>query len=114
MVPAQKQLLAELTEALGEGNITLAKVASGTVANSTDWEVANGAMTSDTFCSHYCHGCNASVDPATTWTHPTDSQDCVDSMQKVADMTARGQLTESHAMGPFSGPLGEAARNLCA
>ena len=62
MVPAQRLLLGELTEALGEGNITLAKEHGGT--GFIDWQVVNAAMTSDAFCSAYCHGCNDSVTPA--------------------------------------------------
>ena len=51
MVPFQRQLFVELTSALGEGNITLAKETSQ--APAIDWQVANAAMTSDTFCSAY-------------------------------------------------------------
>jgi hypothetical protein len=108
MVPGQSQLFGELTAALGEANITLAKETGGTVMN--DWHDANAAMTSDTFCSHYCHSCNASTTPATTWVLPTDAQSCADSIATIANMSARGQLTQSHAMGPFDGPESAEAR----
>lgn len=108
MIPAQRQLFVELTAALGEGNITLSKETSAT--KMIDWQVANAAMTSDTFCSHYCHGCNDSVTPASTWTHPKDAQDCADSIATIANMSASGQLTQSHAMGPFDGPASAEAR----
>eukprot|EP00756_Hemistasia_phaeocysticola_P048082 Hpha_TRINITY_DN22524_c0_g1::TRINITY_DN22524_c0_g1_i1::g.185099::m.185099 len=107
MVPAQRELFVELTAALGEGNITLAKETSGTDA--IDWQVANGAMTSDTFCSHYCHGCNSSVSPASTWTK-SDYQVCADSIATIANMSARGQLSQSHGMGPFDGPYAQEGR----
>lgn len=107
MVAAQRQLFVELTAALGEGNITLAKETSD--APALDWQVANAAMTSDTFCSSYCHDCNASVDPSTTWSQ-TDARDCADSIATLANMSARGQLTQSHAMGPFYGTLSKQSR----
>eukprot|EP00040_Diaphanoeca_grandis_P024380 m.133890 g.133890 ORF g.133890 m.133890 type:complete len:393 (+) comp29705_c0_seq3:210-1388(+) len=102
LVPAQRQLLVELTAALGEGNITLAKETGGAPAD--DWQVVNAAMTSDTFCSAYCHMCNDSVSPVSVWSK-ADAQDCADSIATIANMSARGQLTQSHAMGPFRGPL---------
>jgi hypothetical protein len=52
----QRQLFVELTAALGEGNITLAKETSS--ARAVDWQVANAAMTSDTFCSAYWYDCS--------------------------------------------------------
>jgi hypothetical protein len=52
LVPAQTQLLADLTKALGPQSIVLAKETGGG-APFTDWMVANAAMTSDTFCSSY-------------------------------------------------------------
>jgi hypothetical protein len=104
----ERQLFAELTMALGEGNITLAKETSGTPMS--DWQVANAAMTSDTFCSHYCHGCNATVTPASTWVIPDDAQTCANSIATIANMSARGQLTQSHAMGPFAGAASAEAR----
>ena len=109
MVPAQRLLLSELTAALGEGNITLAKEHGGT--GFIDWQVVNAAMTSDAFCSGYCHGCNESITPASTWDIHTDAQKCADSIATIANMSARGQLTQSHAMGPFgSSPMAEEAR----
>jgi hypothetical protein len=107
LVPGQRLLMQELTAALGEGNVTLAKEHAG--ADSIDWQVANAAMTSDTFCSHYCHGCNDSVAPASSWV-PADYQTCADSIATIANMSARGQLSQSHAMGPFTGALGAEAR----
>merc|ERR1712190_322176 len=98
----------ELTEALGAEHITLAKETSGTKMD--DWQVANAAMTSDTFCSHYCHECNSSITPTSTWKHPEDSQACAESIYTIATMSERGQLTQSHAMGPFSGPASQEAR----
>ena len=83
-------MFVELTAALGEGNITLAKETSGTPA--LDWQVANAAMTSDTFCSAYCHGCNDSVTPASTWSSPKDAQNCADSIATIAAAAARGQV----------------------
>lgn len=99
MILAQRQLLGQLTARLGEGNITLAKEHAGT--SFTDWQVANAAMTSDAFCSKYCHQCKPSVTPASTWDPQTDAQDCANSIATIAKMSARGQLTQSHAMGPF-------------
>ena len=101
MIPAQRQLFVDLSAALGEGNITLAKETSGTAMD--DIQVVNAAMTSDTFCSHYCHQCNASTDPAASWVLPTDAQTCADAIEVIANMSARGQLSQSHGMGPFSG-----------
>ena len=101
MVPAQRQLLTELTAALGEGNITLAKEHGGT--SFVDWQVVNAAMTSDAFCSSYCHGCNNSITPMMNGWNGVSAQDCADSIATIADMSARGQLTQSHAMGPFEG-----------
>jgi hypothetical protein len=91
LVPAQRQLFVELTATLGEGKITLAKEHTG--VSSIDWQVANAAMTSDAFCSMYCHGCNTSVTPASRWTI-ADAQNCADSITTIANMSARGQLTE--------------------
>eukprot|EP00038_Savillea_parva_P026374 m.53646 g.53646 ORF g.53646 m.53646 type:complete len:436 (+) comp7470_c0_seq3:54-1361(+) len=105
---SQRQVLSELTDALTEGNITLSKETSGAPMN--DWQVANAAMTSDTFCSHYCHGCNDSVDPKTTWMVPDDAQQCANSMVTLANMSARGQLTQAHGMGPYTGPYAAAGR----
>ena len=96
MIAAQRQLFVELTAALGEGNITLAKETSGAPAN--DWQVANAAMTSDTFCSQYCHQCNNSVTPASRWAVPADAQQCADSIATIANMSARGQLTQVHSL----------------
>jgi hypothetical protein len=107
MVPAQRLLLAELTEALGEGNITLAKEHGGT--GFIDWQVVNAAMTSDAFCSGYCHGCNESVTPSSQWKEK-DYQNCAGSIATIANMSSRGQLTQSHAMGPFSGANGDKQR----
>ena len=107
MVPAQRLLLSELTTALGEGNITLAKEHGGT--SFIDWQIVNAAMTSDAFCSSYCHGCNNSVPPSHGWSGK-DAQDCADSIATIANMSARGQLTQSHAMGPVSGPFADDAR----
>jgi hypothetical protein len=95
LVAAQHQLFVELTAALGEGNITLAKESSGVPAN--DWQVANAAMTSDTFCSSYCHECGANITPASLWKVPADAQNCADSIATIADMSARGQLTQVRA-----------------
>ena len=58
--------------------------------------MANAAMTSDSFCSAYCHGCNASVTPAATWQVPRDAEQCEQSMALIANMSANGQLTQSH------------------
>jgi len=108
MIPAQRQLFVELSAALGEGNITLAKETSGTPMD--DVQVVNAAMTSDTFCSHYCHQCNESTDPAASWVLPNDAQTCADSIEAIANMSARGQLSQSHGMGPFSGTYAKEAR----
>ena len=64
-------------------------------------------MTSDSFCSSYCRAphCTNHTDPAAIWSHPGDAQRCADSIAVIADMSARGQLTQSHAMGPISGNL---------
>eukprot|EP00041_Stephanoeca_diplocostata_P009471 m.145982 g.145982 ORF g.145982 m.145982 type:complete len:396 (-) comp17754_c0_seq1:33-1220(-) len=107
LINSQRTLLEELMTAVGLGGITLAKETSGVVA--ADWEVVNGVMTSDTFCSQYCHKCNDSVSPATLWT-TSDAQNCANSIATIANMSARGQLTQSHAMGPFQGPLGDQSR----
>lgn len=107
VAPAQRLLLEELSAALGEGNITLAKETSD--APMTDWQVANAAMTSDTFCSVYCHGCNSSIAPASRWAKG-DAQACADSIATIADMSARGQLSQSHAMGPIDGEHAAEAR----
>jgi len=107
MVPAQRLLLTELTSALGEGNITLAKEHGGT--DFIDWQVVNAAMTSDAFCSSYCHGCNASATPGDHW-GASDAVSCAASIATIANMSGRGQLTQSHAMGPFSGPAAAQAR----
>lgn len=108
VAPAQRQLLDEISAALGEGNITLAKETGN--APMDDWQVANAAMTSDTFCSQYCHGCNQSVSPASLWKTPRDAQACADAIATIANMSARGQLSQSHAMGPFDGEFAAAAR----
>ena len=107
LVPGQRQLFADLTAALGAGAIVLAKETGGAAA--LDWQQANAAMTSDTFCSAYCHGCNASADPAALW-RAADAAHCAASIGTIANMSARGQLTESHAMGPLDGALGAAER----
>ena len=110
MVPAQRLLLSEITALLGDGNVTLAKEHSG--ASSTDWQVVNAAMTSDTFCSVYCHasnGCTNATDPASRWTK-SDAETCAASITTIATAAARNQLTQSHAMGPFGGTLGADAR----
>ena len=107
LAAAQRVLLAEISDALGDGNITLAKETSN--APALDWEVANAAMTSDTFCSAYCHGCNASVDPAALWSK-ADATACAASITTVASAATRTQLTQSHAMGPFVGALSAQAR----
>lgn len=100
-------LLAELMTAVGPGNITLTKETSDIVT--ADWEEVNGVMTSDTFCSQYCHKCNDSVTPASVWTL-YDAQNCANSIATIANMSTREQLTQSHAMGPFQWPLSDAAR----
>lgn len=107
LVAGQRQLLSELSAALGEGNLTLAKETGD--APMMDWEVVNAAMTSDTFCSQYCHDCNTSVSPASLWTK-SDYEGCAQSIATIANMSARGQLTQSHAMGPFTGPYADEAR----
>ena len=98
----------DLHSQLDNDTIILAKETSG--APAVDWQVTNAAMTSDTFCSLYCHGCNTSVDPATVWTHPQDSQSCADSIATIANMSQRGQLSQNHAMGPFTGPFSNTSR----
>ena len=108
IAPAQRLLLAQLSATLGEGNITLSKETSNAPAD--DWQVANAAMTSDAFCSTYCHGCNQSVSPASRWETPRDAQDCAQEIATIANMSARGQLSQSHAMGPFDGKHAAAAR----
>ena len=102
MVPAQRQLMSELQDALGEGNITLAKEHAGT--NFVDWQVVNAAMTSDAFCSSYCHECNDTVTPLQNGWSVDSAQNCANSLTTLAEMSARGQLTQSHAMGVFEGP----------
>ena len=64
-------------------------------------------MTSDAFCSSYCRPphCTNTTDPASIWSHPTDAQRCADAIATIANMSARGQLSQSHAMGPFAGDL---------
>lgn len=65
-----------------------------------DWQVANTVMTSDTFCSTYCKGCAPSVTPASRWT-PALRDDCVRAIETIANTSARGQISQSHAMGPM-------------
>ena len=65
-----------------------------------DWQVANTVMTSDTFCSTYCKGCGPSVTPASRWT-PALRDDCVRAIETIANTSARGQISQSHAMGPM-------------
>ena len=69
-------------------------------------------MTSDAFCSSYCRPphCTNGTDPAAIWSHPGDAQRCADAIATIANMSARGQLTQSHAMGPMSGSLGAEQR----
>ena len=55
-----------------------------------DWHVANTVMTSDTFCSSYCHGCNGSVTPRSVWTTKL-RDDCVASIETVANVCAGAQ-----------------------
>eukprot|EP00039_Didymoeca_costata_P025346 m.13040 g.13040 ORF g.13040 m.13040 type:complete len:394 (+) comp4777_c0_seq1:241-1422(+) len=99
IVPAQRLLLSELYDVLGENNITLAKETGD--APMKDWQVVNAAMTSDTFCSMYCHQCASNTTPASLWTS-ADAQACADSIATIANMSARGQLTQSHGMGPMT------------
>lgn len=110
LVVGQRELLVEITAALGEGNITLAKEHAG--VDAMDWQVVNAAMTSDSFCSSYCRPphCTNHTDPASIWSHPGDAQRCADSIATIANMSARGQLTQSHAMGPMSGSLSDEQR----
>ena len=107
LATAQRALLAEISAALGDGYITLAKDTSD--APALDWAVANAAMTSDTFCSAYCHQCNASVDPAALWSK-ADANACAAAITTIARATTRTQLTQSHAMGPFTGALSAQTR----
>ena len=107
LVPGSRQLLADLTAALGEDAIVLAKETGH--APMEDWRVTNAAMTSDTFCSRYCHNCNASVDPRAGW-GAADRDECLASMQTIAAVAARGQLSQNHGMGPATGALGAAQR----
>jgi hypothetical protein len=90
-------MLKEITTALGPGAIVLAKDTGG--APMRDFEVANTVMTSDTFCSSYCRGCDK-TSPPFKWS-PALRDDCVASMQTIANTSARGQISQSHAMGPM-------------
>ena len=107
LMPGSRQLLADLTAALGKDAIVLAKETNH--APATDWQVANAAMTSDTFCSRYCHNCNSSVDPRTGWA-AADRDECLASMKTIANVAARGQLSQNHGMGPVTGTLAAAQR----
>lgn len=98
LVPGQRQLFVDLIAALGEDAVVLAKETSSVPMN--DWQVTNAMMTSDTFCSQYCHNCSTSVDPKSRWT-TADRDDCVESINTIASAAARGQLSQSHAMGPL-------------
>eukprot|EP00041_Stephanoeca_diplocostata_P012206 m.203714 g.203714 ORF g.203714 m.203714 type:complete len:389 (-) comp18857_c0_seq6:172-1338(-) len=91
MVPAQTQLFNDLTTALGEEYIVLAKETGGGAAFN-DWKVANAAMTTDTFCSQY----------KTTKAPKFNKTQCAEDIATVQTMAARGQLTESHGQGDLS------------
>jgi len=52
LVAAQTQLFVDLTAALGQDRVVLAKETGGG-AGFLDWHVANAAMITDTFCSNY-------------------------------------------------------------
>jgi hypothetical protein len=95
---AQRLLLEEITAALGPGAMVLAKDTGGAPMN--DWEVANTVMTSDTFCSSYCHGCGSNASAAPPWTSAL-RDDCIQSIETIANTSARGQISQSHAMGPM-------------
>ena len=106
-MPGQAALFADLTAQLEPGAIVLAKETSNAAA--LDWQRANAAMTSDTFCSAYCHGCNASANPKTRW-GVKDRDHCAASLATIRDMAERGQLSQSHAMGPLDGAFSAAER----
>lgn len=89
LVPGQRLLLANLTAALGATHILLAKL-SYIEADATAFQVANAAMASDTFCSNY-----------KSQAHYNATQ-CRDAIRLNAQYAARGQLTESHGMGPLT------------
>lgn len=95
LVSAQRKLLDELQTELGEERIVLAKETGGGAAF-RDWEVCNGAMVTDTFCSNYKpeHG-NAT--PAQLF----DKDQCLNDILAVQQAAARGQLTQSHGQGPI-------------
>ena len=110
LVPAQRTLLSEMGTALGAKAIVLAKDTSH--APMTDWQVANTVMTSDAFCSTYCNApsCNKSTTtPAERWNNAS-RDDCVTSMETIANMSARGQISQSHAMGPTDDRPADAAK----
>ena len=96
---AQQLMLQEITTALGPRAIVLAKDTSGAPMN--DWRVANTVMTSDTFCSSYCRGCGSNPTAAPAWT-PALRDDCIQSMETIANTSARGQISQSHAMGAMT------------
>jgi hypothetical protein len=93
---AQRLMLQEVTAALGPRAIVLAKDTGGEPMN--DWQVANTVMTSDTFCSSYCHGCGNNPNAAPPWT-PALRDDCIRSMETIVNTSARGQISQSHAVG---------------
>eukprot|EP00039_Didymoeca_costata_P032832 m.39526 g.39526 ORF g.39526 m.39526 type:complete len:388 (+) comp9564_c0_seq1:31-1194(+) len=93
LIPAQAQLFADLTDALGQDHIVLAKETGGG-APFNDWQHANAAMVSDTFCSNYASGNR-------TPSELFDKDQCVQDIFELKNQSARGQLTECHGQGPI-------------
>eukprot|EP01065_Artemidia_motanka_P037459 TRINITY_DN4602_c0_g1_i1.p2 TRINITY_DN4602_c0_g1~~TRINITY_DN4602_c0_g1_i1.p2 ORF type:complete len:278 (+),score=98.65 TRINITY_DN4602_c0_g1_i1:370-1203(+) len=91
MIPAQTQLFVDLSKALGEHRIVLAKETGGG-APFKDGAVANAMMVTDTFCSGYTNGAT----PASVY----DASQCLADIQAVQATAERGQMSQSHSIGP--------------
>lgn len=90
IIDAQRTLLDDLWTALTDSHIVLAK--ESVVSGSQDWQVVNGAMVKDAFCSSY--------KPKDGKAPSFDKQTCLEQIQFVQHVSRRPMLTQLHAMGP--------------
>merc|ERR1712187_1070471 len=82
--------MGNLTNRLTSSRIVLTK---DPVVNVTqDYTVANAVMPTDEFCSNYA--------PKSSTSPTYDKQKCLEEILYVQQAAQRGQLTQSHAMGP--------------
>jgi len=90
LIPAQLTLLNDLQTALTDEHIVLSK--DSIIAESKDWQAANAAMLTDTFCSAY--------KPKDEGAPKFNKTRCLEEIQFVQKVSQRPMLTQLHAMGP--------------